>query len=83
MSDRDNTFERVKAVIVEEIEARPEEVTSEAYLDGDLAADSLDIVNIMMALEDEFEIDIPDQEAYELRTVQDIVNYIDRVRAFK
>ena len=71
-------FERVKKVTVEELDVKPEEVTMEASFTDDLGADSLDVVELVMAFEDEFEIDIPDEEVGEIKTVGKAVNYISK-----
>lgn len=67
---------RVKKVTVEELGVKEEEVTESASFQEDLGADSLDVVELVMALEDEFGIDIPDEEVGEIKTVGDAVNYI-------
>ena len=69
-------FERVKAVIVDQLGADESAVTPEASFVDDLGADSLDIVELIMGLETEFDIEIPDEEAESIRTVGDAVNYI-------
>ena len=71
------TFERVKKVVVEQLNVEPDEVTPEASFVEDLRADSLDMVELSMAFEEEFQVDIPDEEAEKIKTVQDAVNYID------
>ena len=71
-------FDRVKKVTVEELDVKPEEVTMEASFTDDLGADSLDVVELVMAFEDEFEIDIPDEEVGEIKTVGNAVNYITK-----
>lgn len=71
------TFDRVKEVIVETLNCDEAEVKIEASLTEDLKADSLDAVELNMALEDEFEISIPDEALAEMKTVSDIVSYID------
>jgi len=70
--------ERVVRVIVEQLDIKPEEVTKEASFIDDLGADSLDTVELVMALEEEFGIEIPDDEAERIRTVQDAIDYIER-----
>jgi acyl carrier protein len=67
---------RVKKVTVEELGVKEEEVTEAASFQEDLGADSLDVVELVMALEDEFGIDIPDEEVGEIKTVGDAVTYI-------
>ncbi len=69
-------FERVKAVIVDQLGADESAVTPEASFVDDLGADSLDIVELIMGLETEFDIEIPDEEAESIRTVGDAVDYI-------
>lgn len=71
------TFDRVKKVLVEQLDAGEDEVTSNASVIEDLGADSLDVVEIIMGLEEEFDIEIPDEEAEKLTTVQRIVEYIE------
>ncbi|MCX6359311.1 MAG: acyl carrier protein [Armatimonadetes bacterium] len=72
-----STFDRVKKVILEHLDAKDEQVTSEASFVADLGADSLDVVELVMGLEDEFEIEIPDEDAEKIQTVKDAVSYID------
>ena len=69
-------FERVKKVIVEELSVKDEEVVETASFTDDLGADSLDVVELVMGLEDEFGIDIPDEDVGGLKTVGDAVSYI-------
>ena len=71
-------FERVKKVTVEELGVKPEEVTMEASFTDDLGADSLDVVELVMAFQDDFEIDIPDEEVGEIKTVGNAVDYISK-----
>lgn len=69
-------FERVKSVIVDQLGADESAVTLNASFVDDLGADSLDIVELIMGLETEFDIEIPDEDAEKIRTVGDAVNYI-------
>jgi len=70
--------ERVKEIIVEQLGVDPEEVTMEASFVNDLGADSLDTVELVMALEEEFNIEIPDEEAEKLDTVGKAIEYINK-----
>jgi len=72
-----NVAERVKSVVVEEFSVAENQVTEGATFDGDLKADSLMIVELIMSLEDEFDIEIPEEEAQENKTVGDAVRYIE------
>ncbi|HOL92523.1 MAG TPA: acyl carrier protein [Clostridiales bacterium] len=69
-------FEKVKKIIVEQLGVEEDEVTLESSFIDDLGADSLDIVELIMALEEEFDIEIPDSEAEKITTVGDAVEYI-------
>ncbi|MDA8066554.1 MAG: acyl carrier protein [Thermaerobacter sp.] len=66
----------VQKIIVDQLGVNPEEVTLEASFIDDLGADSLDIVELIMAFEEEFDLDIPDADAEKIGTVQDVVSYI-------
>ena len=68
--------ERVKQIIVDQLGVAPEQVTAEASFIDDLGADSLDTVELVMALEEEFEIEIPDEDAEKMTTVRDAVEYL-------
>jgi acyl carrier protein len=68
--------EKVKTIIVDQLGLSPEQVKPEASFIKDLGADSLDIVELVMAMEEEFEIEIPDEEAEKIKTVQNAVDYI-------
>ena len=74
-----DTFERVKKIIVEQLGVEANEVTQEASITDDLGADSLDQVELVMAFETEFGIDIPDEEAEKIKTVGDAVAKIEAV----
>ena len=71
-----NVEEKVKDIIVEELGVERDKLTSEASFMEDLGADSLDTVELVMAFEKEFDIDIPDEEAEKLRTVGDALKYL-------
>ncbi len=70
-------FEKVKDIVAEQLGAEAEEMTMETSLMQDLDADSLDAVEIMMALEDEFEIEVPDEVAEGFKNIGDIVKYVE------
>ncbi|HEY8297382.1 MAG TPA: acyl carrier protein [Candidatus Baltobacteraceae bacterium] len=75
------TFDKVKKIIVEQLGVDESEVTTEASITDDLGADSLDQVELVMAFETEFNIDIPDEEAEKIKTVGDAVTRIDQATA--
>jgi acyl carrier protein len=70
-------FDKVKNIIADQLDANVEEITMETSMMKDLEADSLDAVEIMMALEDEFGISIPDEEAETFKNIGDIVKYLE------
>lgn len=69
--------ERVKKIVVEQLGVKEEEATNNASFIDDLGADSLDTVELVMALEEEFETEIPDEEAEKIRTIQEAIDYIN------
>jgi acyl carrier protein len=73
--------ERVRKIIVEQMDVNPDQVTPDAKFIEDLGADSLDVVELVMALEEEFGHEIPDEEAEKLVSVGDVVKYIEDLRA--
>ena len=72
------TFDKVRDIVVEQLGSEADEVTLESTFIDDLGADSLDIVELIMAFEEEFNVEIPDEAAETIKTVQDVVNYIDQ-----
>jgi acyl carrier protein len=68
--------EQVKSIVAEQLGVKEEEVTNDASFVEDLGADSLDTVELVMALEEEFETEIPDEEAEKITTVQEAIDYI-------
>ncbi|MFT6835129.1 MAG: acyl carrier protein [Francisellaceae bacterium] len=68
--------DKVKQIVVEQLGVKEEDVKPESSFIDDLGADSLDTVELVMALEEEFEIEIPDEEAEKIKTVQDIITYV-------
>jgi len=67
----------IKEVVVEQLSVNAEEVKEDSKFVEDLGADSLDVVELVMALEEKFDIEIPDDEAGKIQTVRDVVNYIE------
>lgn len=72
-------FDKVKDIIVDKLGIDEDQVTKEASFKDDLGADSLDIAELVMELEDEFDMEIPDEEAEKINTVGDALNYIDKL----
>ena len=72
-----NIEERVKKIVCEQLGVKEEEVNTESSFVNDLGADSLDTVELVMALEEEFETEIPDEEAEKITTVQQAISYIE------
>lgn len=73
--------EKVKAIIEEKLSVNTDQITTEARFAEDLKADSLDTVELVMALEDEFGLDIPDEEADKIKTVGNAISYIENKMA--
>ena len=78
-----NVAEKVKSIIVEQLGVEADEVTAEASFTEDLGADSLDIVELVMAFEEEFGIEIPDEDAEKIGRVSEAVSYIEQHAATK
>jgi acyl carrier protein len=70
-------FEKVKMILSEQFEVSEEEIQMDTRIAEDLGADSLDVVDLLMSIEDEFEIEIPDDEIMNIRTVGELVSYIE------
>lgn len=68
--------DKVKEIIAEQLEVNPEQVTPDASFTDDLGADSLDLVELVMAFEEEFGAEIPDEDAEKLKTVKDVIEYL-------
>lgn len=71
-------FEKIKEILVDQLEVDPEKVTMDADLLNDLDADSLDVVDLVMSVEDEFDIEIPDEVLEGASTVGDVVRYLEK-----
>ena len=70
-------FDKVKEIIVDQLDADENDVTQDASITDDLGADSLDVVDLVMSIEEEFDIEVPDEEVANMKTVGDIVKYIE------
>ncbi|MDO4154707.1 MAG: acyl carrier protein [Candidatus Fimenecus sp.] len=70
-------FEKVRKIICDQFDLEEDDVTPETLLEDDLEADSLDLVDLVMSFEDEFQIEVPDEDLENIKTVGDIVKYIE------
>lgn len=70
-------FEKIKAILVDQLDADEDTVTMGSLIADDLGADSLDVADIVMSLEEEFDIEVPDEQVINMKTVGDIVKYIE------
>ena len=73
-------FEKVKAILSEQFDVEEDSITLESSITEDLGADSLDVVDLLMSIEDEFEVEVPDSEVENIKTVCDLVKYIDEAK---
>ena len=71
-------FEKLKDIIAEQLSVEADEVSLDSNIQDDLGADSLDVVDLITTIEDEFDLSIPDEAVEEIKTVGDIVNYIEK-----
>ena len=69
-------FDKIREILAEQLDADAEEMTADTSIAEDLGADSLDVVELLMSSEDEFEVEIPDEEIENLKTIGDVVEYI-------
>ena len=74
-------FEKVKTILMDQLDVDEDAITAESAIIDDLGADSLDIVDLVMSLEEEFDIEVPDEEIEAMRTVGDIVRFIEEAKA--
>ncbi len=74
-------FDDVKEVVVEQLNVSPDEVKEDSKFADDLGADSLDVVELVMSLEEKFDIEIPDEEAENIATVADAIAFIEKAKA--
>lgn len=73
-------FEKIRQILCEQLDVEEDDVTMESNIAEDLGADSLDVVDLIMSIEDEFEIEVPDDQVENIRTVGDVVNYIENMK---
>ncbi len=70
-------FEKVKSILAEQFGVEEDTITMDTNLEEDLSADSLDVVDLLMSIEDEFEVEIPDEEIENIKTVSELVSFIE------
>ena len=73
-------FEKIRAILADQLDANEEDITMETDIAADLGADSHDVVELIMSIEDEFEVEIPDENIENIKTVGDVVNYIQSIQ---
>lgn len=73
-------FEKIRAILCEQLDVEESAVTMESNIAEDLGADSLDVVDLIMSIEDEFDLEVPDDQIENIKTVGDVVNYIENVK---
>jgi len=78
MEDKYMIFEKLKDIIADQLSVDADEVTMDSNIQDDLGADSLDVVDLITTIEDEFDLSIPDEAVEEIKTVGDIANYIEK-----
>jgi acyl carrier protein len=71
------TFDKIKAILAEQLDADIDEMTMDTDIAKDLGADSLDVVELLMSIEDEFSVEIPDEEIENIKTIGELVEYIE------
>ena len=78
MADKAKTIDKVKDIISKQLSVKPEEIKNDSNIAEELGADSLDLVEILMSLEDEFGISIPDEAIPQIKTINDVVAFIEK-----
>ena len=73
-------FEKIRSILCDQLDIEEQDVTMESNIAEDLGADSLDVVDLIMSIEDEFEIEVPDYQIENIKTVGDVVNYIESAK---
>ncbi|MBQ3549960.1 MAG: acyl carrier protein [Clostridia bacterium] len=72
-------FEKIRAILCEQLDIEEDQVTMDSNIAEDLGADSLDVVDLIMSIEDEFGLEVPDDQVENIKTVGDVVNYIENL----
>ena len=73
-------FEKIRSILCEQLDIEESSVTMESNIAEDLGADSMDVVDLIMSIEDEFEVEVPDEKIESIKTVGDVVNYIEQMK---
>ena len=73
-------FEKIRAILCDQLDVEEQDITMDSNIAEDLGADSLDVVDLIMSIEDEFEIEVPDDQIETIKTVGDVVNYIENAK---
>ena len=73
-------FEKIRSILAEQLDLEEDSITMESNIAEDLGADSMDVVDLIMSIEDEFEVEVPDDKIESIKTVGDVVNYIESAR---
>jgi acyl carrier protein len=73
-------FEKIRQILCEQLDVEEDDITLESNIAEDLGADSMDVVDLIMSIEDEFEIEVPDDKVEGIKTVGDVVGYIESVK---
>lgn len=73
-------FEKIRAILCEQLELNEDQITMDSNIAEDLGADSLDVVDLIMSIEDEFDVEVPDESIESIKTVGDVVNYIENAK---
>ena len=73
-------FENIRAILCEQLDLNEDQITMDSNIAEDLGADSLDVVDLIMSIEDEFDVEVPDESIESIKTVGDVVNYIENAK---
>lgn len=73
-------FEKIRKILCEQLDIEEDTVSMESNIAEDLGADSMDVVDLIMSIEDEFEVEVPDEKIESIKTVGDVVNYIEQMK---